>query len=204
MDDCRIYIRLSRCQKLLKKEGQISFILAFLCLHGGSLDRALTLQEQKLTEMFPGFRQISRMDIAQGRHLARVTTQKSLNYLLAIVAAATIVIIAVTGLQEVADRKQETGIMIAMGVSQAYIVSLYLVKTLALALTASVLGFYLGSLLAVQLSAPFLVVNTEPVAILWRELPAAAGLTCAIAVAAEAIPIIRLLSLDPNTILAEQ
>jgi ABC-type lipoprotein release transport system permease subunit len=62
VDDCRIYIRLSRCQKLLRKEGQISFILAFLCLH--------------------------------------------------------IVIIAVTGLQEVADRKQETGIMIAMGVSR--------------------------------------------------------------------------------------
>ena len=144
------------------------------------------------------------MDIASGRHLARVTTQKSLYYLLAIVAAATIVIIAVTGLQEVADRKQETGILIAMGVSHAYIVCLYLVKTLVLALLAAVLGFYLGSVLAVQLSAPFLVVNTEPVAILWRELPATAALTCAVALAAELIPVVRLLSLDPNTILVEQ
>lgn len=204
VDDCRVYLPLSRCQKLLGKEGRISFILAFLCLHGGSLERALKLQEQRLAEKFPGFRQISRMDIAQGRHLARVTTQKSLYYLLAIVSAATIVVIAVTGLQEVADRKQETGIMIAMGVSHAYLVSLYLVKTLALALTAAVLGFYLGSVLAVQLSAPYLVVNTEPVAILWQELPATAGLTCVVAVAAEAIPVIRLLFLDPNTILAEQ
>lgn len=204
VDDCRVYIRLAQCQRLLNKEGQISFILAFLCLHGGSLDRALALQEQNLAGGFPGFRQISRMDIASGRHLARVTTQKSLYYLLAIVAAATIVIIAVTGLQEVADRKQETGILIAMGVSHAYIVCLYLVKTLVLALLAAVLGFYLGSVLAVQLSAPFLVVNTEPVAILWRELPATAALTCAVALAAELIPVVRLLSLDPNTILVEQ
>ncbi|MBC8872997.1 MAG: ABC transporter permease [Planctomycetes bacterium] len=204
LDDCRIYISLSRCQGLLGKEGQINFILAFLCLHGGSLDRALKVQEQKLAEMSPGFRQISRMDIAQGRHFARITTQKSLYYLLGIVAAATVIVIAVTGLQEVSDRRHETGIMISMGVSHTYIVCLYLVKTLALALTSSVLGFLLGSALAVRFTAPFLVVNTRPVAVLWDQLPAAMALTCAVALVAEIIPIIRLLRLDPNTILAEQ
>jgi len=204
LDDCRIYISLSRCQQLLGKEGQINFILAFLCLHGGSLDRALMAQEQRLAEIPPGFRQISRMDIAQGRQLARVTTQKSLHYLLAIVAAATVVVIAVTGLQEVSDRRHETGIMISMGVPHTYIVSLYLVKTLTLALTSSVVGFLLGSALAVQFTAPFLIVNTRPVTVLWDQLPAAMALTCAVALVAEIIPIIRLLCLDPNTILAEQ
>lgn len=204
LDDCRVYISLPRCQKLLGKEGQINFILAFLCLHGGSLDDALRLQEQRLADMFPGFRQISRMDIAQGRHIARITTRKSLHYLLGIVAAATVIIIAMTGLQEVNDRRHETGIMISMGVSHAYIVSLYVVKTLVLALTASVVGFLLGSALAVQFTAPFLIVNTKPVTVLWDQLPAAAALTCAVALAAEIIPIIRLLCLDPNTILAEQ
>ncbi len=204
LDDCRIYIGLTRCQELLGKKGQINFILAFLCLHGGSLDGALRLQERRLADMFPGFRQISRMDVAQGRHLARITTRKSLHYLLGIVAAATVIIIAVTGLQEVSDRRHETGIMISMGVSHTYIVSLYLVKTLTLAVTASVVGFLLGSALAVQFTAPFLIVNTKPVTVLWDQLPAAAALTCAVALAAEIIPIIRLLCLDPNTILAEQ
>ena len=204
LDDCRLYVSLSRCQELLGKGGQINFILAFLCLHGGSLDDGLKLQEERLAEAFPGFRQVSRMDIAQGRHLARMTTRKSLYYLLGIAAAATVVVIAVTGLQEVSARRHETGIMIAMGVSHTYIISLYLVKTVALALTSSVVGFFLGSALAVHFTAPFLVVNTNPVTILWQQLPVVAALTCAVAVVAEIVPIIKLLTLDPNTILAEQ
>lgn len=144
------------------------------------------------------------MDVAQGRYLARLTTQKSLHYLLGIVAVATIVIVAVTGLQEVNDRRHETGIMIAMGVSQPYIVSLYLVKTLLLALAASILGFLFGSLLAVRLTESFLVVNTTPVTVLWTQLPSVVGLTCLVAALAETLPVLKLMSLDPNTILAEQ
>ena len=94
--------------------------------------------------------------------------------------------------------------MIAMGVSHTYVVCLYLAKTLALALTASLAGFLLGSALAVHFTTPFLVVNTRPVAILWEQLPTVAALTCAVAVLAETAPIIKLLRLDPNTILAEQ
>jgi ABC-type antimicrobial peptide transport system permease subunit len=144
------------------------------------------------------------MDIAQGRHLARMTTSKSLDYLLVIVAVATVVVIAVTGLQEVNDRRHESGIMIAMGVSQIYIVALYLAKTLILAVAASVAGFLLGSYLAVRLTEPFLVVNTARVAVLWEHLPIAIGLTSVVALVAELLPVFRLLSLDPNTILAEQ
>ena len=204
LDDCRVYIDLSQCQRMLSKEDGINVILAFLCLHRGSLEEALEFQKQKLAEIFPGFRLIGRMDIAQGRHLARLTTQKSLYYLVGIVAAATVIVIAVTGLQEVSARRHETGIMIAMGVSHTYIVCLYLVKTLVLALTASVVGFVLGSGLAVHFTAPFLVVNTQPVTFLWQQLPTIVALTCVVAFVAEIIPVIKLLSLDPNTILAEQ
>ena len=204
IDDCRVYVNLSTFQEMLGKEGKIQYILAFLCLHSGSLEKALASQEQKLSSRFPDFRQIARMDIAEGRHLARLTTSKSLYYLLGIVAAATVIIVAVTGLQEVNDRRHETGIMIAMGVSQMYVVALYLVKTLALAIAASLAGFLLGSLLAVHFTTPFLVVNTRPVAFLWEQLPSVAALTCAVVVAAEIIPVVKLLSLDPSTILTEQ
>lgn len=200
-DDCRVYVNLDQCQEMLQQQGQINFILAFLCLSGKSLQGSLEMQEQNLAEKFPEFRQVSRMDIAQGRYLARVTTQKFLKYLLLLVAAATVVVIAVTGLQEVSDRRHETGIMIAMGVSHAYVVCLYVVKTLVLAVIASVVGFLAGSALAVYLTAPVLVVNTRPVTVLWDQFPAVLGLTCAVAVLAETVPVIKLLRLDPNTIL---
>lgn len=204
LDDCRIYVNLARCQAMLKREGRINFILAFLCLHGGSLEESLAQQQAKLAEGFPGFRQIARMDIAEGRHLARLTTQKSLTYLLALVAGATVIIVAVTGLQEVHDRRHETGIMIAMGVSHGYVVSLYLAKTLILAAAAAVAGFLLGSLLAVRLTAPFLVVNTNSVTFLWEQLPAAVALCCAVAIVAEIVPVAKLFFLEPSTILAEE
>lgn len=204
LDDCRVYVSLERCHDILNQPGEIHFILAFLCLHAGSLEQSLELQEKILADDWPGIRQISRMDVAQGRYLARLTTQKSLYYLLGLVALATVVVVAVTGLQEVNDRRHETGIMIAMGVSQLYIVSLYLVKTLLLAVVASVIGFLLGSLLAVRLTETFLVVNTAPVTILWTQLPGVIWLTCLVAALAETLPVLKLLSLDPNTILAEQ
>ncbi len=204
LDDCRVYVNLEQCQSMSGESGQIDFILAFLCLHAGSLERSLEVQEQMLADHWPELRQISRMDVAQGRYLARLTTQKSLYYLLGIVALATVVVVAVTGLQEVNDRRHETGIMIAMGLSQTYIVSLYLFKTLVLAVGASVIGFLLGSLLAVQLTGSFLVVNTAPVTILWTQLPSVIGLTCLVAALAETLPVLKLVSLDPNSILAEQ
>ena len=204
LDDCRIYVNLDQCQKMLGKSGQIHFILAFLCLHSGSLEQGLQTQEKMLAGVCPGIRQVSRMDVAQGRHLARLTTEKSLYYLLALVAAATVVVVAVTGLQEVNDRRHETGIMIAMGIPQSYIAGLYLVKTLFLAVGASLAGFLLGSLLAVRLTETFLVVNTSPVTILWTQLPSIIGLTSLVAVLAEMLPVAKLLSTDPNAVLSEQ
>jgi ABC-type lipoprotein release transport system permease subunit len=189
---------------LLAEQGQIHFILAFLCLHSGSLDKALETQQKELNEQFPAFRQISRMDVAQGRYLARMTTQKSLTRLLGLVTSATVIVIALTGLQEVNARRCEIGIMIAMGVSHGFIIGLHLVRTLTLALLAALAGFLLGSTLAVQLTAPFLVVNTQPITILWQQFPAVACLTVAVAIVAEIAPTLKLLSLDPNTILAEQ
>lgn len=204
LDDCRLYVNLEQCQRLSGKPGQINFILAFLCLHAGSLEESLDSQEKQLSERFPGFRQISRMDVAQGRYLARMTTQKSLHYLLAIAAVATVVVIAVTGLQEVHDRRYETGILLAMGTSHVYLAGLYVVKIVAIAAAASLAGFFLGSVLAVELTAPFLVVNTKPVTMLWTHLPFTVALTVGVALMAEMIPVARLLTLDPNAILAEQ
>lgn len=50
LDDCRVYVNLHQCQKMLGKIGEIHFILAFLCLHSGSLQRGLETQETMLAD----------------------------------------------------------------------------------------------------------------------------------------------------------
>jgi ABC-type lipoprotein release transport system permease subunit len=204
IDDCRVFLPLSQVQHMLQKPGKIHYILSFLCLHGGSLEKALKYQESQLEEQFPEFRQISRMDIAQGRYLARRSTKQSLFYLALLVSTITVIIIAVTGVQEVNDRRQETGILVALGAPSWSLVALYLSKILLMALLASFLGFLLGSQLAVSWTQTFLIVNTRPVTFLWGQLPGVMAIACGVVVLAELFPVAKLLSLDPTTILVQE
>ncbi|HUT24288.1 MAG TPA: ABC transporter permease [Sumerlaeia bacterium] len=203
-DDFRVYIPLADCQRLLGQEGRINAILAFECLeYGGSLAEIEAYQRRELEKAQPGFKHISRSAIAEGRYLARRTTQRSLYYLLGIALVVAVLIIVVTGLQEVAERRGEVAILLAMGTDYVHIVGLFAGKMLILAAAAALTGFIAGSNLAVWLTSPFLAVNTAVVQVLWGHLPSVVAVTCLIALLAEAIPMIQLLRMDPNAALTE-
>ena len=53
-------------------------------------------------------------------------------------------------------------------------------------------------------TTPFLVVSTEPVTFLGSHLPLAMAITAIMAVAANSLPIVKLLASGPNAILANQ
>ncbi len=202
--DYRIYLALNECQELVGAGDTINVIWAFQCLHhGGPLEEIERLHAQMLEEAQPGFRHISIMPIARGRYLARETTAKTLHYVLGICLAATILIIAITGMQEVTERRREVGILVAMGAGMPYIAGLYLAKILALAVAAAVTGFVIGSELAVRMTAPFLVTQTRAVRILWEDLPSVVALSAAVALVAMLLPMVQLLRMDPNRTLVE-
>ncbi len=203
-DDYRVYVALDECQRLLGSPGRINAVLSFLCLQGSSLEGVSSRQRKLFGELFPEYRIVSKTRIAQGRYLARMTTNRYLYYLLGIVLCITMVIIVVTGFQEVAERKRELGILLAMGAGYGMIVGMYLLKLLAIAVAAGVTGFVAGSFLSRWLLTPVLVANTNPVTVAWAELPAVVGLTCLVATAAELLPIVKLIRMDPNTILIEE
>jgi putative ABC transport system permease protein len=204
LDDYRVYVPLAECQALLGKPGQINLVLAFLCLHGGTLPKVMRLQREVVGELFPELRIITRMSIARGRDLARRTTSQYLQYLLVLVSCTTVVVIAVTGLQEVSERRREVGILLAMGANYTYIVGLYVVKLLVLALLAAAAGFFVGSHLSRWLLTPVLVAHTRPIAMLWGQLPSCVGLTCVVALLAATVPMAKLVRMDPNAILMEE
>ena len=101
-------------------------------------------------------------------------------------------------------RAAEVGILLAMGANYVYIVGLYVAKLLAIAAAAAVTGFLIGSGLSRRLLAPVLVTNTRPVDILWGQLPGVIALTCLVALAAEVLPMAKLVRMDPNAILIEE
>ena len=204
IEDHRIWIDLEVCQELLQRKGEVNAILAFLCMQGKSLEGVLAGQRKAFDELFPDFRVIPKTDILVGRYLARMTTNRYLQYLLLLVLGITVLLIVVTGLQEVAERRHEIGILLAMGAGYAYIILLYVVKILAVALVSSLAGFLIGSLLSRQLLAPVLISNTRPVTILWSQLPGTVAMTCLVALAAGVIPLMKLVRMNPNVVLTEE
>ncbi len=204
IDDIRVYIPLGECQELLGMPGQINAILSFLCLHGTTQEGMDRYQRGVMARLFPGYKAISKLRIAQGRSLARVTTSRYLYCLLAMVTCITVIVITVTGLQEVAERRQETGILLAMGAGYPYIVGLYVFKMLALAAVAALLGFAGGSSLAKSLLSPVLVVHTKAMGVVWAQFPGVLGLTVLVAVAAAVFPMLKLVRTDPNLVLTEE
>ncbi len=204
LDDYRIYIALSESQALFEKPGQINATLAFACLHVGNQEETEAFQKRELAKLAPGFKQITKTDIFQGRYLARLTTRESLKYLFFIVLGVVVLLITITGFQEVTERRRELGILVSMGASYFYILALYFAKILVLALIASVAGFLIGSYLSISLNAPLLIVNTSHVRILWKHLPNTIYITCAIVLIAELLPIVKLVRMDPASTLIEE
>jgi hypothetical protein len=204
LDDYRVYLCLADAQDVLGRPGQINVIRSFLCMHRGTLPDVERYHRAKLAELFPGYQAVTQRKIAVGRDLARRTTSGYLYYLLALVFGITVIIIAVTGLQEVSERRQEVGILLAMGVGYARIIGLYVAKLLIIALVAALTGFLVGSALSREFLSPVLVTHTRPVTVLWGDFPRIALLTCLVVVLASAIPMVKLLRLDPNVILTEE
>ncbi len=205
LDDYRVYIPLDEAQALLGRPGKVNAILAFMCMHAApTLQGVEACLNRRMKRQFPDFRVLVKTDIARGRALARATTTRYLRYLLSLVAAVTMSVIVATGLQEVAERSREVGILLAMGANYAYVAGLYVAKLLGVALAASVVGFIVGAELSVWLLRPVLVANTRPVTIVWSQFPAVVGLTALVVLAAAVVPVAKLVRMDPNAILIEE
>jgi len=204
VDDYRVYLNLADCQALLGRPGKINAVLAFLCLKGTSLQGATDAQRSDFASLFPDYTMTTRTRIAQGRYLARMTTSRYLYYLLALVLCVVVIMVVVTGLQEVSERMHEVGILLAMGAGYVYVIGLYVVKLVAISLGASICGFVIGSWVSRSLLSDVLVSNTLPVTIIWEQLPMVAGLTCIVAVLAAGVPMLKLVRMDPNTVLTEE
>jgi ABC-type antimicrobial peptide transport system permease subunit len=205
IDDFRVFLNLADAQKLLGKQGKINAILSFECLHaGGSLESIHEYQKKNFDKIAPEFKQLNFTRIAQGRYYSRQMTENYQYYLLGIVGLITILIVVITGLQEVVDRKYETGILIAQGAGYFYIMGLYIFKTLILLFAAALTGVIIGGFLSVWLTTPFLTVGTKNVAIQWGLLFPAVLLICGVGIIAEFIPMIKLLRMDPCAVIMEE
>ncbi|MEN7547784.1 FtsX-like permease family protein [Rapidithrix thailandica] len=144
-DDIRIYLELGELQKLVNMEGQINEIKAIncLCLIEGK-DPLDKLREQ-LHLALPGAKVTMNRTIATAREKQRVMTEQYFAKILPVVLLVCAVWIGAMAWINVNDRKQEIGILRAMGYGTMDIAGLFLGKAVLIGLIGAIIGFAAGS-----------------------------------------------------------
>ena len=94
----------------------------------------------------------------------------------------------------VAERRREIGTLMALGATPGYVTRLFLGKASILGVSGGLIGFGIGTALAVTLGPRLLVVSVEPMPVL---LGIGLCTACVVSVAASYLPARRASRLDP-------
>ena len=153
-DDIRIYGHLHDIQKALDLPGQINEIKALECLcliesSGKEIDPRL-LAEKQLAEILPEGKVVLLQGIAQIRQKQRAAMEGYLAFIMPIILAVCGAWIAVLTMMNVRDRRQEIGIIRALGHNSGKIAVLFLGKSLLIGLVGAFIGYFAGTALALE------------------------------------------------------
>lgn len=151
-DDIRIYAHLHDVQGLLEMENKINEIKALhcLCIVNDKNTNSLTLLREQLTRTLPDAKVILIQSIAQARESQRMMAEKYFGFIVPFVIAVCMAWIGILALMNVRERRQEIGIMRALGYGSGKIAFLFIGKAVAIGLIGAALGFVFGTGLALK------------------------------------------------------
>jgi len=152
----------------------------------------------EIEEVLPGtdVRVVRRVAETEGKILSHISALLWIVTLAALVAAGLAV--AATAAAAVLERRDEIGIMKAIGATNTLIAGIFLAEQLMLALAGGAIGFLVGAGLARVLGAS---VFGTPAPLRVVLLPVVLGLAAVVAIAGSLVPLRRAAHLDPVPIL---
>lgn len=152
----------------------------------------------QIKQVLPGtdVRTIRRVADTEGRILSRISTLLWLVTLSALAAAGLAV--AATSATTVLERRDEIGIMKAIGATNSLVAGIFLTEQLMLAVTGGAVGFLLGAALARILGVS---VFGAPASLRIVLLPVVIGIAAIVAIIGSLIPLRRAARFDPAPIL---
>jgi ABC-type lipoprotein release transport system permease subunit len=153
-DDIRIYGHLHDIQKVLDLPCQINEIKALECLcliesSDKDIDPRLLAQKQ-LAEILPEGKVIILQGIAKIREKQRAAMEGYLAFIMPIILVVCGAWIAVLAMMNVRDRRQEIGIIRALGHNSSKIAVLFLGKSVLIGLVGAFIGYFAGTALALK------------------------------------------------------
>jgi putative ABC transport system permease protein len=203
-DDMRIQCSLSDAQAILGLPGQISQIKAVDCLCFAKGDPVETLRKE-IGIVLPEAQVFQAKSLASARAKQRQMIQNLFAVMLPFVLGACGVWIAVLAITNVRDRRQEIGLLRALGYDTGSILRLFLGKAVLVGLFGAAVGFLLGTGLGLRFGPRVFEITAQ---IMLRPELSLLLFSCILAplfaVIASFVPAVIAATYDPAATLREQ
>ena len=195
VDDSRVFAHLHEVQKLTGKGPVVNAIEVVGCCN--EISKGLV---QKINLLLPEAKVVTITQI--------VDTQIKTNQMMSRLSVLFLGIIILVGGASIAnymyanvfERRREIGTLMALGAGSSVVLRMFLLKALLLGLGGGIMGYILGTVMAVVLGPRIAGVPVLPIA--WLA-PVAIGIATAISLIASYFPARRAARLDPTTALQE-
>lgn len=207
-DDIRIYGHLHDVQEVLDLPDQINEIKALECLcQIESAERDVDprlLAKNQLAEILPEGKVIMLQGIAQIRQKQRATMEAYLAFFMLVVLTVCGAWIAVLTMVNVRERRQEIGIVRALGHRSIWIAALFLGKSILIGWSGAIVGYAAGTALALQYGPVLFQITAKAIEPEYGMMAWVLIIAPIFAATAAFIPVAMAMAEDPADTLREQ
>ncbi len=196
VDDNRIFAHLHTVQKMAGKKSALNVIEIVGCC--SAISKGLV---QSINKLLPDAKVVTITQIVQ--------TQLNTNNMMKKLSLIMLVIIVIIGgagianymFANVYERRREIGIMMAMGAKPAWIVKVFLLKSLFIGIAGGIAGYILGTVMAVIMGPRLAGITVLPMPLLGLY---GLFISVTISLIASILPVMKATKVDPFVIMQEE
>jgi putative ABC transport system permease protein len=201
-DDIRVFMNLADAQQLLGEPGRINAIEALSCI---CVKNSYTETVASLQQLLPEAEvEIPDKPKWMVREEIRADQRRLTMAMLPAVVLVAAGMIGAMAYLNVRQRREEIGLLRALGVGSMNIAALFLGKALLVGACGAVLGFLLGSVFAAAIGPGAFDVKPGSISANWTLLAWSVGLAPLLAALAAALPALSAVYVDPAEALRQE
>ena len=195
--EIRIYMHLADAQAVLKREGQINEIQALDCYCADETQDTLALLREQLSPILPQAQVFRMQDMAEAREKQRRDIEWTFSTLMPAIIFFCGIIVGVLAFVNTRARREEIGILRALGKGSGGVAALFLGKALLLGVAGALCGFTLGTALLLEWGQELLKISPKLIGWDMNNLKWALLLAPLFAALASFIPAMLAVTQDP-------
>lgn len=203
-DDIRLTMTLSDVQEITELPGQINEIQALDCYCQDPEKDTLTVLREQLAAFLPGAKVIKMQRIAMARENQRTMVERFFGWMVPSVVLGCGLLVGALFFVNTRDRRDEIGLLRALGNSTAQIATLFIGKAVLIGLVAAVVGFALGTQLSLSIGPDLFKLTAKKLAPDYSLLRGSLLLAPAFALVASFLPAMLAATEDPAATLTRE